>query len=250
MESVTISILLTVIGILCILYGITVRMAGSGTMFFAVWLVLGCGFLVLAALIKHRVFSCIPKPFLAVLSGIVLVWFLSVCIFEAVIIHGFSCELPDHLDYLIVLGAQVREDGPSTVLTYRLDEAADYMIEHPDCRCIVSGGRGYNEPTTEAEAMKIYLIGRGIDGRRILVEDQAENTVQNIQFSKEFLESPDAAVGIVTNNFHMPRALAIARKQGLTNVHGLPAPSDPVFLVNNMLREYFGMMKDLLAGNL
>ena len=76
MESVTISILLTVIGILYILYGITVRMAGSGTMFFAVWLVLGCGFLVLAALIKHRVFSCIPKPFLAVLSGIVLVWIL------------------------------------------------------------------------------------------------------------------------------------------------------------------------------
>ena len=98
--------------------------------------------------------------------------------------------------------------------------------------------------------MKIYLMGKGIDVRRILVEDQAENTVQNIQFSKEFLESSDAAVGIVTNNFHMTRALAIARKQGLTNAHGIPAPSDPVFLVNNMFREYFGMMKDLLTGNL
>ena len=80
--------------------------------------------------------------------------------------------------------------------------------------------------------------------------NQSENTVQNIRFSKELLESPDAAVGIVTNNFHMTRALAIAHKQGLTNAHGMPAPSDPVFLVNNMFREYLGMMKDYLLGNL
>jgi len=30
----------------------------------------------------------------------------------------------------------------------------------------------------------------------------------------------------------------------------MPAPSDPVFLVNNMFREYLGMMKDYLLGNL
>ena len=246
----TISVLLAVIGILCILYGVTVRMAGSGTMFFAVWLVLGCGLLVSALLIKYQLFSCIPKPLLAVLSGIVLIWILSVCICEALIIHGFYGKVPDHLDVLIVLGAQVREDGPSSVLAYRLDEAADYLMVHPDCRCIVSGGRGYNEPTTEAEAMRIYLTGRGIDEGRIIIEDQSENTVQNIQFSKELLESPDAAVGIVTNNFHVTRALAIARKQGLTNAHGVPAPSDPVFLINNMFRECLAMMKDFLSGNL
>ena len=245
-----ISIILTIIGIFCILYGITVKLAGSGTMFFAVWLVMGCILLVSAYLVKHRVFSHIPKPLAAVLSGIVFVWLLSVCICEAFIIQGFSYKSQDHLDALIVLGAQVRADGPSSVLAYRLNVAANYLTEHPDCRCIVSGGRGYNEPTTEAEAMKVYLMERGIDEKRILVEDQSENTVQNIRFSKELLESPDAAVGIVTNNFHMTRALAIAKKQGLTNAHGMPAPSDPVFLVNNMFREYLGMMKDYLLGNL
>ena len=85
-----ISIILTIIGIFCILYGITVKLAGSGTMFFAVWLVMGCILLVSAYLVKHRVFSHIPKPLAAVLSGIVFVWLLSVCICEAFIIQGFS----------------------------------------------------------------------------------------------------------------------------------------------------------------
>ena len=36
------------------------------------------------------------------------------------------------LDYIIVLGAQVREDGPSVVLKYRLDAAVDYLNGNPE----------------------------------------------------------------------------------------------------------------------
>jgi uncharacterized SAM-binding protein YcdF (DUF218 family) len=98
--------------------------------------------------------------------------------------------------------------------------------------------------------MKQYLIKQGIDPSRIIVEDQALNTVQNIQFSKLLMASPDASTALVTSNFHVTRAAALARKQGLTNVYAIAAPSDPAYLPNNMFREFFGLTKDFLAGNL
>jgi uncharacterized SAM-binding protein YcdF (DUF218 family) len=64
------------------------------------------------------------------------------------------------------------------------------------------------------------------------------------------MSTPDASTALVTNNFHVTRGLALARKQGLTNVCAIAAPSDPLYLPNNMLREFFGLTKDFLLGNL
>jgi uncharacterized SAM-binding protein YcdF (DUF218 family) len=64
------------------------------------------------------------------------------------------------------------------------------------------------------------------------------------------MASPDASVAIVTSNFHVTRGLALARKQGLTEAYAIAAPSTPLFLPNNMLREFFGLSKDFLLGNL
>ena len=188
------AILLYIIGLLCVLYGTMVFLIRSGTMFFAVWIAMGAGF--------------------------------------------------------ILLGAQVREDGPSAVLRYRLDEAAAYMRDNSSTICIVTGGQGLAEPVAEGISMRDYLVGLGIDASRILVEDKARNTIQNILFSMPLMSSPDASCGIVTNNFHVARALALARKQGLTDIYAIAAPSDLLFLPNNMFREVFGLTKDFLAGNL
>ena len=241
---------LTVFGLLFILYGLIVRMAGSGTMFFSVWLVMGFGMIAYALLIRGHFMECIPKSISVFVKGAAILWLLSLCICEALIFRGFYNSNPKGLEYLIILGAQVREDGPSKVLTFRLDKAAEYLLKNPETLCIVTGGQGYNEPITEAEAMKLYLSDKGIGKERIITEEKAVNTVQNIRFSKEKLPSADVPVGIVTNNFHIFRSMAIALNEGLTNVYGIPAPSDPIFLVNNMFREYFGIVKDVLAGHI
>ena len=57
-------------------------------------------------------------------------------------------------------------------------------------------------------------------------------------------------VAVVTNNFHVARAVRLARKQGFTNVSAVSAPSDPLYLPNNMFREFFGFAKDYMEGNL
>ena len=55
------AILFTIIGILCILYGIAVFLIRSGTMFYAVWLALGTCFLLMSFLVRIRFFDKLPK---------------------------------------------------------------------------------------------------------------------------------------------------------------------------------------------
>ena len=243
-------ILFTIIGILCILYGIMVLMIRSGTTFFVVWFALGAFFLLLGFLVHNHLLEKLPKILrtlllIAICAGIPM---LAVC--EGFVLRGFSSRAPAGLDYLIVLGAQVREDGPSAVLKYRLDAAAQYLQENNSTVCIVTGGKGAAEPFPEGQGMKDYLVKSGIPEDRIIVEDRALNTVQNIQYSMALMSSPNAPTAIVTNNFHVTRGLALARGQGLTDVYAIAAPSDPLFLPNNMLREFFGLTKDFLLGNL
>ena len=144
----------------------------------------------------------------------------------------------------------MREDGPSVVLRYRLDTAISYLNENPNTICIVSGGQGFNEPFSEAEGMADYLIENGIEKSRILLEDESTNTLENIRNSKALMESSYNGVGIVTNNFHVFRAVQLAKAQGLENVCGIAADSSKIYLPNNVLRECCGILKDWLLNNI
>ena len=234
------AILLYIIGLLCVLYGTMVFLIRSGTMFFAVWIAMGAGFILLGALTQISFWGRLSQTARTLLLAAAIAAFLLIAVCEGFVLSGFGRRAPAGLDYLIVLGAQVREDGPSAVLRYRLDETV----------CIVTGGQGSAEPIAEGISMRDCLVGQGIDASRILVEDKARNTIQNILFSKSLMSSPDASCGIVTNNFHVARAMALARKQGLTDIYAIAASSDLLFLPNNMFREVFGLTKDFLAGNL
>lgn len=95
-----------------------------------------------------------------------------------------------------------------------------------------------------------YLVEKGISPERILLEDQSKNTFQNLTFSAEYLNREKDAVGIVSNNFHVFRAAKIARKAGYQRVYGIAAKGEPFLQFNNMMREFFGVAKDFLVGNM
>lgn len=158
---------------------------------------------------------------------------------------------PANLDYVIVLGADLTPSGkPKEALRYRLDAALVYLEENPKTRCIVSGGQGDDEVRSEASAMREYLVARGLAGSRIILEDQSTSTAENLRFSAKLMDSPGAGAAVITNDFHVFRAIHIARKQGLSNVHGLAAASNPLYLPQAALRECAAIAKDALAGNL
>ena len=231
-------------------YGFLVKSVGSGTGFYKVWLAIAVLCVLLAVACYFGVWGKLPGVLRKVIVGI-----LSVCLavfigVEGCVLSQFGADGDKDMDYIIVLGAQIYATGPSTVLKYRLDRAVEYLDENPDTVCIVTGGQGYNEPCAESEVMAEYLEAHGISADRILQENKATNTVQNIQLSKKLMNSPEATVGIVTNNFHVFRGVQLAKKQGLVNAKGIASPTTPAYLPNNMFREFFGVVKDVLVGNM
>ena len=245
------AVFLAILGAISIIYGITIWMVHSGTWFFATWFVIGAAFLVSAWATQTGAWEVVPV--LAKRIGVVLLVAIAfvVAVTDGLMLTQFDSKGEDDLDYVIVLGAQVMPDGtPSAVLQYRLDAAYDYLLANPDTVCIVSGGQGPNEVTSEAACMAAYLESRGVDRGRIILEDRSLNTVQNITNSMELFDAQTARVGLVTNNFHMYRAKKLAEHAGIAHVSGIAAYSMEWYLPNNMLRESMGIVKDFACGNI
>lgn len=243
-------IITVVLGVLCLGYGFMIYRIHTGSSFFLFWFALGILFFCLTLCLRFHIWSRLPKIVTRAMAGGVILVFALFLGIEGCIISGFGAKGKADLDYIVVLGAQVKKSGPSRVLRYRLDTAYDYLVENKDTVCIVSGGQGGNEPCTEAQGMYTYLVERGIAPERIVQEDTSVNTVENLTNSKAFLEGQDASVGIVTSNFHIFRSIHIARHLGMTNAVGIAAGSTRSYLPNNMVRECLGVLKDFLCGNL
>jgi len=239
-----------VLGIVFTLYGLCIYVLHSGTWFFAVWLCLGLVCLGAAFVVRKGLWLLFPAILRHIITGGTVLFLILTLVTQILVCTGFSSGMDKELDYLVVLGAQVRANGPAKVTRYRLDTAIAYLNEHPDTQVVVSGGQGSNEPMPEGDAMAAYLIERGIAEERILIENKSTNTIENLTYSKELIDVSSRSIGIVTNQFHMYRALLLAKHCGYTDVYGVPAPSDAFYLPNNMFRETFALVKDFLVGNL
>ena len=136
---------------------------------------------------------------------------------------------------VIVLGCQVRGDTPSLLLNYRIQTAGDYLEENPEAVAILSGGQGAGEDISEAECMFSAL---SIDPARLYLEDASGNTQENLRNSRALMEreSLEGPVAIVSNGFHIRRALIIAGDLGL-DAQGLAAPSHWYSRPTYVLRE-------------
>lgn len=244
------TVLFGVVGAACVLYCAGIAIAGFGTYFFLVWGALGAGCLLMSLLFRSGFVARVPRWLRRCCCCVFCAGILFFCGVEAAILSQYGAQAEAGADYLIVLGAQWKSTGPSEVLRRRLDKALDYLRENPETKVIVSGGQGGNESMTEAAGMREYLLQAGIEEERILVEDKSRNTYENLVFSGGFLDRKENRVVIVTNNFHVFRAVSIAKKQGYARVEGMAASSVLGMGPNNLLREFLGVVKDFLVGNL
>ncbi|WP_045520072.1 YdcF family protein [Neobacillus niacini] len=153
-----------------------------------------------------------------------------------------NIEIPNHADYIIILGARVKGEIPSLALQYRIDAAASYLKKNKETIAIASGGKGPGEEITEAEAIKRGLLAQGIDGNRILLEDKSTDTKENIKFSKQLIPNYLETGLLVTNDFHLYRSQSIAKDQGLS-LKGIPAETPTIAIPKSYTREYLAITK-------
>ncbi|MBD5103310.1 MAG: YdcF family protein [Ruminococcaceae bacterium] len=164
---------------------------------------------------------------------------------------GEIMNTPHDPDAVIVLGCRVQRNGkPSLMLGRRIEAAYEYLSENENVICIVSGGKGEDEPISEGEAMKVALVEKGIDESRIFVEDKSENTKENIEFSARLLDEMGMEINeaaIVTDGFHLYRASLMAKGtwQNTTSV----AADTPWWLVTAYwFREWFALSSLFVFG--
>ncbi len=226
----------TGLGILLIIYWLGISLfIGFGQMFSYIWLAGGI-FLIIFGRMKK---SAVKK----ILAGLMIVSLCACAVLEIPIIRGAVSEPDSNADYVIVLGAKVNGTRPSRVLRQRLDTAIEYAEQNSDSEIIVTGGKGTDEDISEAEAMKNYLVKKGISGDRIITENKAADTGENLEFSKDIIGDTDKSIVIVTSDFHMYRAVKIAEQTGFARISGLPARTDAGLVPNYYVREAFGVIK-------
>lgn len=236
------------IGVLCIFYyaSICLYLRRWNSRFPRLWLVLGiaiCFFEWRKELLGREL-----------LTGIRLACILFLMLFavvELLILSGMRTTLPEEeCDYIIVLGAKVDGMRLTRALRLRLNAALAYLERHASAKVVVSGGQGNDEIVTEAFAMNEYLAGRKVERDRILREEKSTTTWENLLFSRKIIEEDQKGrphgpvkVGIVTNSFHMYRAMELAKRAGYRNLYAITAPTVRIMFVNYMTREFFGVLK-------
>ncbi len=193
------------------------------------------------ARILKRIFTCI-----------LCIGLLVVGITEAIIIGASFGDPKEHCDYMVVLGAGVRGNVPSLSLRNRIDAAYDYLMEHPDVTAVLSGGQGEGENITEAQCMFDHLTAMGIDENRLLMEDNATSTWENLNFSLDLIEETSGQrpgkLGVLSSEYHLFRASLFADACGVEFV-GVPAKTTKLSLrVNYFMREVAGVWHYLLLG--
>lgn len=147
-------------------------------------------------------------------------------------------------DAIIVLGAQVLLSGePNTQLEWRLDAALEAWKAH-QVPIVACGGQGADEPLPEAEAMRNYLTARGVPEEMVLMDPDSYNTNQNLQHAGEILKKVPGIrkVVIVTSDYHVPRAMALAEDMGF-EAAGLGSPCKPEYWLKNHAREALAWVK-------
>ena len=178
---------------------------------------------------------------------------LVVGITECIIIHASFGSPKEQVEYMVVLGAKVRDDGPSVSLWDRIYAAAEYMEEHPNVTAIVSGGKGSDEPMTEAQAMYDELVALGIDPNRIWLEDKATSTWENINFTLDLIEEKagerPTKLGVLSSEYHLFRASLFADACGVEEFVGVPAPTSRLSqMINHFMREVAGVWHYIILG--
>lgn len=211
-----------------------------------------CMYAITAALWIYALFHAKIQAFCAYGIGFALkiVFFCGIGILCTLMlflaIGSAACAPNGREKAMIVLGAGLRGDVPSGLLTRRMDAAYDYYTMHPDMIVVVSGGQGRFETIPEAVAMQKYLVNKGVPATQIITESKSTSTAENFLFSKELLAQKGIAATeellFVTNAFHCYRAGKTAQHTGFSAMHALPASIGLSSILPCYMREAFALV--------
>ena len=147
------------------------------------------------------------------------------------------------VDCIIILGAGIWGDKPSPMLEDRLQEGIKLYQNNVSDKIIMSGDHGKKE-YDEVNIMKNYVVERGIPSEDIFMDHAGFSTYESIYRAKEIFQAKK--IVIVTQKYHLYRALYIANKLGI-EAYGVGSdPRQYVGATNREIREILARNKDFI----
>lgn len=149
-------------------------------------------------------------------------------------------------DCILVLGAGVWEGGtPSPMLRDRLQTAVAAYDAGASARLLMSGDHG-RENYDEVNVMKAYAVEHGVPSQAVFMDHAGFSTYESMYRARAVFEAKKVLV--VTQGFHLSRAVFVARALGL-EAYGLSADLRPYAAQRYYeLREVLARCKDLVMA--
>lgn len=203
-----------------------------------------------ALLVALRFYA--PGVLFKMAVGLAVALTVAVCITEVSVVSNARTDAGDDVRFVVVLGAKVDKGGtPSLSLLLRLRSTLDFLEEHPQAPAVLSGGQGEDEDMPEGQAMYAWLVDHGVSPNRLIVENRATNTRENLKYSFDIIRGlgydPSGCTAVVSSSYHLYRAKLLARQLGV-EVSGVAAnPGNPFVALNYFIREAPAVWKELLV---
>ena len=182
--------------------------------------------------------------------------------------------LPRHrqYDYIIIHGAGLDGPRPTPLLAGRIDKALElWNKQHQHGKFVASGGQGADEIVSEAQAMRDYLLEKGVPADAILMEDKSTTTWENLQNSLAVIRadramsgdvaacgsvaasggvangatdatSDDFTTAVVTSDFHVFRCAEYAHNLGI-KADGIGSHTKGWYWPTAFIREFIAITK-------
>jgi uncharacterized SAM-binding protein YcdF (DUF218 family) len=138
---------------------------------------------------------------------------------------------------IFVLGGRVAPGGRATsLLTRRIEAGVGAARRWSSALVVACGGRAW-EGAIEADVIARGLVAGGIDRDRVACDRVSFTTLENLREGAAIARSRGkmGRFAIVTCDWHLPRALAIAKRLGISAL-GVPAASGAPSLTTRLMR--------------
>lgn len=151
-------------------------------------------------------------------------------------------------DAILVLGALVVDgDTLSLVLQDRMDTGIALYTAGKAKKLLLSGDHG-QDSYDEVNAMKDYAMKKGVPAKDIFLDHAGFSTYESMYRAKDVFLCK--SVIVVSQEFHLPRAVYDANKMGLDAVGVIADAREYSSAAKSQVREYIAISKDFLYVNI
>ena len=177
-----------------------------------------------------------------------LIIFLVLCIIvliQSLIFHSQKNNMDTFENYVFVLGAKANNVKLSKTLISRLDTTVEYLNKHKKAKAVLCGGTEKGNEFSQAEYMQKYLLQKGIEKERLIVEPNSKNTFENIKFGLEMLDKKPNEIMVISSSYHLFRAKLIFHRFGIL-AKTVPAKTPTNSILISYTRETLAVIKTFL----